>query len=667
MIISLFDAWILRKLLVGYTLNGEVDCVSEALRPLAERLEATAVEGRLAAWSVSVAHRDDKDDLILAVANADPDGPAPAPETGDPEPEAANEGGELPAPGPAPCAPRAPAATYPYLPPGKVVYALDRRNYGKVTRDDGDYAFVYFESENGHNATVRLPKSLLRNRDGSPLTGIKPANEVGEDGWPPIEIDTEELPVVEPFPLDTLPERTRRFVEVGAETVGSPVDFFAVSVLAVAGGTIGRTVAVSLKPNYIVSTALYTACIGLPSDGKSPALRLTAAPIHEIDLRLAAEHAAAMEEWRRQAEEARENEEDPPPRPKPPRINVDDFTTEAVPLILAVNPRGVCSINDELSGLLMGLDQYKHGRGSDQPFLMKCWAGDAVVKDRVGGNGEPIRVPHPFLMIIGGLVPARLDALGDSRKRADGFLARFLLCYPNLVPVPPWNEEGLPEPVARDWADVIEGLWRRTMDDQGGQPVPHLTYLTPEGKRRWRAHYDAHVAEMNAPDFDLALRAPWGKLREYAGRLALLLTCLRQAEDPLFDHAVIPPVDAPDVDAAWQLVTYFKSHTRRVYAALDGGLGFGGDPVVMAVVKWIKAGNLTTFSISDFKQARHGLPEPKIEKALDVLVAKHAIRPLPPQPSGPRGGRPQSPKFEVNPSLLETYNSVNPENPPDAG
>ena len=108
--------------------------------------------------------------------------------------------------------------------------------------------------------------------------------------------------------------------------------------------------------------------------------------------------------------------------------------------------------------------------------------------------------------------------------------------------------------------------------------MPHVAYFTPEGKARWEERYNAHSAEMNAADFPPFLRGPWGKFREYAGRLTLILTLMHHAADPTADPLIVPDVGPRRVDDAWRLIAYFKSHARRVQAVIACGPGTGEIP-----------------------------------------------------------------------------------------
>src|SRR5262249_59207388 len=110
------------------------------------------------------------------------------------------------------------------------------------------------------------------------------------------------------------------------------------------------------------------------------------------------------------------------------------------------------------------------------------------------------------------------------------------------------------------------GRPRRDLD---GKPAPHVVRLSPEVARAWAAWCQAHYAEQEADDFPESLEGVWGKLEAYAPRLALILHLMHLAADPTRPADADPPELPPRViEAAVRLVTYFKSHARRVYAAM---------------------------------------------------------------------------------------------------
>lgn len=491
------------------------------------------------------------------------------------------------------------------------------------------------------------------------VEGVLPDAE-DHDDWPDLRIGG--LPPVEDFPLEVLPLPARRLVEEGAEAIGCPHDYLAVPAIVTAAGAIGRSVSLLLKRDYFASGSIFSATVGHPSDGKSPAIKTVSRGIRRIDKELAEEYHEAIRAWEDEVA-ANPKAKSKPPRPRPRRIDIDDATMEVLPLILADNPRGLVMIRDELTALMMGMNQYKGGKGNDRSTLLKIWSGDAIKKDRVNHEDHaPIRCNHPCLSIVGGMTPGMLEEMVDPKGRIDGFTERFLIAYPDSRSVPEWSERGIPDETLEDWTKLVERLWIRPLSHHEGQSVPHVMRFTPEGKACWTCFYNRHSEEMNDESFPVHLRGTWGKMREYAGRLALVLALMHHAADPTSNPLDVPNAGPDAVEKAWTLIDYFKSHARRVHAAIQGGPGLGGGHVTQAIVEWIQGGGLTSFSERDIKQARRWITPEELSEAIEFLVQRNAIRLQPTLESESRKGRPKTPTYDVNPRLLNTQNTQNTQN-----
>jgi hypothetical protein len=476
------------------------------------------------------------------------------------------------------------------------------------------------------------------------------------DGWEPLRL--RELPPVEPFPVDVLPLAAARLVVEGAEAVGCAPDFFGLFVLGAAGGTVGRSVSLRLKDGYFASASLFGAAIGPPSDGKTPALKAVMSAVRRIDKTLELEHAQALARWegesQNEAKGAKKRNPGQPPRPQ--RIDVDDITMECLPLTLEDNPRGLIMPRDELSALVLGMNQFKGGKGYDRTVALKIWSGDTITKDRVNHVARmPVRCHHPCLTIVGGLTPDMMPELLDPKGRADGFVDRFLFCYPDPQPIADWTERGIPEPIVDDWCELIDRLWKRPLNGKKNRSVPHVAHFTPAAAARWQAEFNKHASEMNAADFPLHLRGTWGKLREYAGRLTLILALMDHAADPTRDECAVPNIEARYVSDAWRLINYFKSHAKRVRAAIvHGAAATDCAKEVMAVIEFLRDGQKGEFTEHELTQARRWIDCDSLAKALKFLEERNAIRPKPAPERNPKGGRPRSSTYHVNPALLNS-------------
>lgn len=485
----------------------------------------------------------------------------------------------------------------------------------------------------------------------------EPKGVIGIEGddWPPLRL--KEAHKAEPFPVEVLPPSLARLAVEGAESIGCPVDFVACSALALASGVIGRSASLLLKEGYAVSASLYIAIVGPPGDGKTPALSLAAEPIRGIGRQFANAHETAMAEWEdARAERDRQSDEPEPPEPVERHLDVGDVTTERLIGMIAENPRGLVMVRDELASLFGGMDQYRSGKGADRQFYCGVWSGASQSRHRVGRlRPESLRCDDPFLSIIGCMTPDLLETIADARGRADGLQDRFLFVYPEPRPVSGWSDRGVSQTAKDGWVNIIDRLWMRQMAASSeGAERPHIVQLTDEGRAAWREVNENHAAEINADGFPYAFRGPWAKLREYAGRLALVLSLVRLAAEQSASALATPVVDRRDVEDAWKLIAYFKSHAKR---ALDYGGPIGSAGVAaQAIVKWIRDRGLTSFTERDVKRARTWIEGEALEEALGHLAKKNAIR-VQPSLGGSRGrGRPASPAYDVNPDLHSCHN-----------
>ncbi len=74
-----YDTWLLRRVVAGMPLDGEVEGLSAVPRSMAVHLAGLPPEDRRAAWEAMLAALPNADELVLALAAVDPLAPAPPP------------------------------------------------------------------------------------------------------------------------------------------------------------------------------------------------------------------------------------------------------------------------------------------------------------------------------------------------------------------------------------------------------------------------------------------------------------------------------------------------------------------------------------------------------------------------------------------------------------
>ncbi|MBX7104508.1 MAG: DUF3987 domain-containing protein [Gemmataceae bacterium] len=483
-------------------------------------------------------------------------------------------------------------------------------------------------------ARSRKAQGHSGNRNGPPVDTVTALGD-----WPdPTPLGAEiQAPA---FPREILPGPLAKLADEIAYSMNAPVDFPAVTMLALASGAIANSRAISPKRSYQESPLVFAGLIGRPGVVKSPVLGILRNAFDRRQTELLRDWKDELEVW-----EGRDPKERGP-RPTAQRVLVSDTTTETLGLLISENPRGLIQVRDELMELVAGLNQYKGGKGADRQFYLKIWSCDPLLIDRKSdrsAGGGPLYSPRSFCSIVGGLQPDVLTQFRQMRIN-DGFLDRWLWCYPEELPAAGANVLEVSDALRGQWAGVIDRLLALPMEQRDdGTTRPHYILLTTEAREYWLEADREIATALNVEEFPECLRGAWIKLRTYLLRLALILHCLRNA----LGESVGEYIDGESIRRAFLLVEYFQGHARKVYAAIDA------DQTVRAarkLLRWLPGCEGGRFTAREaYRQLRGSLDKPAdIEPILALLSEHDYIRAVPqPEPKGP--GRKPSPVYEVNP------------------
>jgi hypothetical protein len=414
---------------------------------------------------------------------------------------------------------------------------------------------------------------------------------------------------VKPFPVEVLPESLRRFVVEGAAAKGCPVDFIAVPLLVYAGAAIGATRVLKVKNYWYEAPRVWAAPVGEPGDKKTPALDLARTAVDRHQRTLAKQHRDALKKWENDDKTTRGD------KPRLEQVMTTDATLEALAGLLGDNPRGILMAQDELTGWVRGMGQYKQAKGADRQQWLSLWSGSPIIVNR-RNRPDALVLPRPFVAVCGGLQPDMLGELSDERGRRDGFIHRVLFTHPDPMPLGEWTEAE----VAPSTLDACHAVFAQlfalepVQDDTDGTACPQEVTFTKDGKAVWVEWFNAHTRQVNAPTFSLALRGPWAKLVSYAARFALILQGVRKAAG----EASTEDVDAVSVAGAADLIEYFKSHARRVYRNL---LATPEDKQVTEALVWMRRRGGTTFTSREVQNSGlHGIHKREDAQALLRLL-----------------------------------------------
>jgi hypothetical protein len=421
----------------------------------------------------------------------------------------------------------------------------------------------------------------LANGDGTVQDLYRLAQEAPDEGsiwdsWDSSDSFSEVsgFTVTPSFPTDALPPKCAKYVKEAAASLSCAPELVAIPVIATLSGAIGYSRVIRIKPGWPESASMYLAVVDEPGSRKSPAASLAYKPIEKLQGTL---RKAYQEEKKTYEAELRQHvvdkklaaredkpEPEPPVRPVMKRCIVDDITIEALATRLEQNPRGFVSHQDELTGFMRGMDQYKSGgKGNTRQAYLKIWSNRGVIVDRKGSD-EPVSVPKPYLTLQGGIQPSVLHEIAAGRE--DGFLDRFDFAYPEPRGGG-YSEETISHIAEIGYETVIGRLWDQGPKeaDDGGELEPEVVRMDEDAKKLFIDEAKKLSEEMNSPGFPSVLRGPWSKFDTKLVWLILIISTAREAEGGVGESKLATGEDAR---AALQLLEYFKATTKKVYGQL---------------------------------------------------------------------------------------------------
>jgi hypothetical protein len=491
----------------------------------------------------------------------------------------------------------------------------------------------------------------------------------GEHGWePPIPFGMAgEVPA---FPVEVLPGWLSDYVCAVATATQTPPDLAGMLALAVLATVAAGAVEVQPRPGWREPLCLFVV-VGMDAGARKssvftaltrpvadfehqqataalPAITETATLRRIADQAAAAAEAAASKAPADQTEErqaeaiARAAEAASLVVPPLPRWLVDDATPEALAGLLAtygrialLSPEG--DVFDQMAG------RYNQA-GPNLGVYLKGHAGDLLKVDRRGR--PPEYVQRPCLTIGLAVQPEVLRGLaGRPGFGGRGLLARFLYSLPeSLVGRRQPGAPPVPQPVADRYARELQALAASLVVPAGNDGPTVLTLNQQAGELLLAFEHDLEP-RLAAGAGDLAQLAGWAaKLAGATCRLAALLHLASHLRNG-WDRPIVGDTFA----GAVRLAGYLVEHARAVFDLM------GADPRIddaRWLLDWISRTGQVQFTRRD---AHHAAPRGRFPKATDLdpalaLLEEHGwLRRIDADSPGPKGGRPPSPRFLVNP------------------
>jgi hypothetical protein len=255
-----------------------------------------------------------------------------------------------------------------------------------------------------------------------------------------------------PFPFDALPVPLKDFIFRAAEAHNLGPEIPGAIILSLVSGAIGNTLAISPRPGWVTPLPLWLMIIGISGGGKSPIINTARHPFDVMQSKAYRKFQTDCREY----DKALRAGEKPGERPVLSHITASDTTVEGLSTVFRHTPRGITLINDELAGLIEGMNQYK-ARGNDRQFYLSLFDGIPWKIDRK--KADPEFIPNPLAAILGGIQPRVLTRVFGDGSFDDGLLPRFLMVHCDDGPVK-FSRKALSGEIIKPWEVMIDRCFR---------------------------------------------------------------------------------------------------------------------------------------------------------------------------------------------------------------
>ena len=392
-----------------------------------------------------------------------------------------------------------------------------------------------------------------------------------------------ELPPVKPFVENMLPEALRGFVRDTAERLQIPLDYLAISTIAISTGVVGSKYGIHPKQqdDWLVIPTMWASLVGPPSALKSPALSEAKRPLDELERELAKEYEIAKTFYRlksdvaddavKQATEAAKkvfakdekkalqmilDAELDEKEPNRTRIMINDATVESCGAIMSENPNGLLLFRDELSGFITKIS--REDFQSDRAFYLEAFNGNSRFTTHRIGRGT-IEIESCTLSICGGIQPSKIAPLirgAVDGVADDGFVQRFqLTTWPDQIERWEWVDRKPDKEAYDSYRSAIRRL--HNLPRPGSDKHPgHLRY-SADAQRLFRCWMEDLQNKIRSSDIHPIMQSHLAKMPKTIAGLALLFELIEGGQTAVGEEAT---------QRALLWADYLESHAARLYS-----------------------------------------------------------------------------------------------------
>lgn len=351
-----------------------------------------------------------------------------------------------------------------------------------------------------------------------------------------------------PFPLEIFPGKLSAFIHRLAESLHVPVNLSACCTLPIIGSAVGNTLRISPKPGWSEPPFIWLVPIAFSGDGKSPVINKLMEPLNKLQLDAYEKYSEELTIYEKALRRARKEQDiDVPDKPKLKHYKVTDFTTEVLVDIFHDDPHGILIYRDELSGLFLGLNQYKGGKGNDRQQLLELFNCAPMKVDR---KNKVTCTARSGASIIGGLQPRVMLEIFREASFDDGLAPRFLFVHINTMRKR-FSRTSITDADFECWRQLLNWCYG-LQGYYGGSQQPAILQLNSDALDVFESFYNSY--EDLTPFLSPKAKVFIPKLITYSLRLAGVLHSIQAY--PYIDK-FNKPVSAETITNAIKLTQFF--------------------------------------------------------------------------------------------------------------
>jgi len=489
------------------------------------------------------------------------------------------------------------------------------------------------------------------------------STQAANDNWREPDMSfLEEEKAPPDFPLEIFPPELKEWVTQTATSKSAPADYVAGTLLTVSASLIGTSRQIVCWDSWSEPPILWTALVGSPSAGKSPAMDPVLSALARLEGDDLEDHAEALciyetdkleaeltkERWIKNVKSASEEGFATPimpagallpEMPMRKRLIIADATPEALLAAVRGQPKGLLSSWDELAGWL-SMDRYSAGKGGERAMWLHAYGGRPYTLDRVKNGVEPIHIPSLAVSVLGGIQPDRLQSCllkGDD----DGLSARFLYIYPNSAP----RQRPLSMPNDKIFQRIVNRLNALAPDvDENQTPFARSIPLSADGAHLFLPWWQGLKDRCSD---NPRMAGWWGKSQGLCLRLALVFEYIEWALSP--DGMEPTEVSARSIENA---INFLEAYAGPMAERAHGvACKSGNEANTRALALHVLDSGFSEFSVRDLQRRgpMRNLTAKEIKDACFDLVGYGWLVAAPVR-QGATAGKSQG-RFLVNPAL----------------